>query len=568
MKKLIYSLLFLFAVGVFSSCELEKLPYSSIGDDAVLNSEGGVYNATLGNYSFLKSEYFVKPYHYIPEFGSDNVALSGSTTDGLFYLYNLQRNKANGHLSGLWTNSFKVIVACNKILEAVEVGQSPEMDVLIGENHYLRGFLYFTLVNAFGRPYSHDNGSHLGVPLKLTADINEYPTRATVAAVYEQIEKDLLKAEELLSSDKNACYASKEVAQALLSRMYLYMDNRTKCVEYSNKVINSGRYSLLQGNDYKKYPEHLPEENDETIFALRHINGTDLPGKDSGWGIWRPYLTVGAMYAHIDGMGWGEMYASSSLRDVMNDYPQDYRHAFIEPQFIEDDNGQKTRVVQWTEEFFDADQGHERYRYVNKSVLVDSEANKYYFEEEGVKTYVETEVEGDITRTYIMLDGEKQYAELTYKMHERRGYPKYFVVKCSRQEGETHNWSPIVSRLAEMYLNRAECYAKDDNTDLALADLKTIRERANIPAYTAVPAGKTILDLVLQERRLELAYEGHRKYDIFRNKLTLDRRYPGTHDLGSATAVRLEVPYTANEVVCFIPQSEIDAYPVELEQNP
>lgn len=569
MKKLTYILLTLMTIGIFSSCDLEKMPYESMSDQMALSTEEGLYNATLGNYSFLKSEYFVKPFHYIPEFGSDNVALSGSTTDGLFYLYNLQRNKDNGHLSGLWGNSFKVIIACNKVIEKAEEGKSSEMDNLIGENYYLRAFLYFTMVNAFGRPYAQDNGESLGVPLKTTSDPDEFPIRSKVSEVYAQIEADLLKAETLLKSEKNSCYASKEVAQALLSRVYLYMEDHAKCIEYSDKVINSGRYSLIQGKDYAEYPVHLPEDNIETIFALRHLTDTDLPDGNPSWGQWRPYLTVGAMYSHIDGMGWGEMYASSSLREVMNQYPQDLRHAFIEPQFIEGDNG-KIRTVQWTEEFYDENQQHERYRYVVKEVQEEEVDGtmKYYFEEEGTKTYVEEEIAGDITRNYVMLGGEKQYAELTYKMKSRNGYPKYYVVKCSRQEGETQNWSPVVSRLAEMYLNRAESYAKQNNSAKALENINVIRERAQIPAYTEVPEGRTILDVVLQERRVELAYEGHRKFDVFRNKLTLNRRYPGTHDLGSATAVRLEVPYTANEVRCYIPQREIDAYPVELQQNP
>ena len=571
MKRLTYILLSLMTFGLLSSCDLEKLPYDSMEDETALTTEAGVYNATLGNYSFLKSEYFVKPFHYIPEFGSDNVALSGSTTDGLFFLYNLQRNEDNNHLSGLWQNSFKVIVACNKILEAVEEGQSNEMDILIGENHYLRAFLYFTMVNAFGRPYAQDGGNSLGVPLKLTSNIEEFPPRAKVSEVYAQIEKDLLKAESLLSSEKNSCYASKEVAQALLSRVYLYKEEHAKCIEYSNKVINSGRYSLLTGKKYKEYPQHLPEENDETIFALRHLTDIDLPDGEPSWGIWRPYLTVGAMYSQIDGMGWGEMYASSSLREVMNQYPQDLRHAFIEPQFIEGDNG-RIKTVQWTEEFYDDKQKHERYRYVVKEVKEEDVDGilKYYFEEGGVKTYVEKEDEGGIVRNYVMLDGKKQYAELTYKMHDRNGYLKYYVVKCSRQEGKTQNWSPVVSRLAEMYLNKAESYAKQTSPDVvkALENVNIIRERANIPEYTDVPAGRTILDIVLQERRVELAYEGHRKYDVFRNGLTLNRRYPGTHDLGSVTAVRLEVEASANEIVCLIPQSEIDAYPIDLQQNP
>ena len=98
----------------------------------------------------------------------------------------------------------------------------------------------------------------------------------------------------------------------------------------------------------------------------------------------------------------------------------------------------------------------------------------------------------------------------------------------------------------------------------ALDDINIIRQRAGIPIYTSVPDGKTALEIVLEERQLELAFEAHRRYDIFRNGLTLDRRYPGTHDRGNAL---LTIPANHARVVDFIPEEQILAQP-NLEQNP
>ncbi|MDF1550333.1 MAG: RagB/SusD family nutrient uptake outer membrane protein, partial [Bacteroidales bacterium] len=70
--------------------------------------------------------------------------------------------------------------------------------------------------------------------------------------------------------------------------------------------------------------------------------------------------------------------------------------------------------------------------------------------------------------------------------------------------------------------------------------------------------------IVFDERRLELAYEAHRRYDIFRNGLTLNRHYPGTHDRGAAL---ITVPATHPRVVEFIPDPQILAQP-NLVQNP
>lgn len=77
---------------------------------------------------------------------------------------------------------------------------------------------------------------------------------------------------------------------------------------------------------------------------------------------------------------------------------------------------------------------------------------------------------------------------------------------------------PIV-RLAELYLNVAECYAALDQTDLALQYLNPIRERAGVPALTESmlqQSGKTIMDYVRAERFIEFYGEGIRYNDLRR----------------------------------------------------
>jgi hypothetical protein len=112
------------------------------------------------------------------------------------------------------------------------------------------------------------------------------------------------------------------------------MDNWTKAKEYADEVIKSPHFSLLYGEDYKKYTHKVPEENSETIFAIRHVKDQDFP-YETGWGTWSNWNTVGSMYANINGAGWGEMYASKSLRDILDENEGDLRTNFIEPQYSE-----------------------------------------------------------------------------------------------------------------------------------------------------------------------------------------------------------------------------------------
>jgi hypothetical protein len=97
-------------------------------------------------------------------------------------------------------------------------------------------------------------------------------------------------------------------------------------------------------------------------------------------------------------------------------------------------------------------------------------------------------------------------------------------------------------RFAEMYLNRAEAYASmSGHMDDALADLNEIRtNRMLVPdggdlndyLYDAARDNiteNTIQDVVLKERRIELAFEGHRIFDLMRTGKDLVRNYWGYH---------------------------------------
>ncbi len=80
------------------------------------------------------------------------------------------------------------------------------------------------------------------------------------------------------------------------------------------------------------------------------------------------------------------------------------------------------------------------------------------------------------------------------------------------------NYAKPLFRLAELYLNVAECYAELGETDNALRYLNPIRRRAGVPELTAddVTADMTIVDWVRNERFIELWGEGHRYYDVRR----------------------------------------------------
>ena len=123
----------------------------------------------------------------------------------------------------------------------------------------------------------------------------------------------------------------------------------------------------------------------------------------------------------------------------------------------------------------------------------------------------------------------------------KNGVTIYYIGKFSGQDDSPTLSSPVMLRLAEVYLNRAEAYAKMGQVDEALSDVNEIRtNRMVVPdggtlddyLYDAARDGITadnILDIVLKERRIELSFEGHRIFDLIRNERDLVRNYWGYH---------------------------------------
>ncbi|WP_373520223.1 RagB/SusD family nutrient uptake outer membrane protein [Aquiflexum sp.] len=110
-----------------------------------------------------------------------------------------------------------------------------------------------------------------------------------------------------------------------------------------------------------------------------------------------------------------------------------------------------------------------------------------------------------------------------------------------------------VIRLAEMYLTRAEANFRESTAigDTPLNDINRIRARVNLPAKTTLTLAE-----ILQERKVELAHEGHIIHDVKRTRGSIN------DNTGSDV-----FPFDSPRMVFPIPQREMDANP-NLVQNP
>jgi hypothetical protein len=76
------------------------------------------------------------------------------------------------------------------------------------------------------------------------------------------------------------------------------------------------------------------------------------------------------------------------------------------------------------------------------------------------------------------------------------------------------NW--IVYRLADVMLMKAEALSQLERYNEALSIINDIRERANVPVVSLANTRLAFEDAILNERSLELAYEGKRWFDLLR----------------------------------------------------
>lgn len=119
-----------------------------------------------------------------------------------------------------------------------------------------------------------------------------------------------------------------------------------------------------------------------------------------------------------------------------------------------------------------------------------------------------------------------------------------------------------VIRLAEMYLNRAEARAQiGTNISGAQDDLDMVRQRGLPTAADVTATGVALIDEILLERRIELAFEGHRLWDLMRYKEEIVRT--------QCTSSICSIPYGDDTNILPIPQDETDVNPnIAAQQNP
>jgi tetratricopeptide (TPR) repeat protein len=482
-------------VTSFSACRdaLVIDPRQSIDAATALNTKDGINAAVVSVYSRFKSvRLYGRDLIAIPEALADN----GFATNKSGRLLPEANNVFRAHFTGThWSACYNGINQANLILEAIPTSTAPGVTAAdkaswTAQLQFLRALYYFDLVKV----YSYMPGTTVpaqdkgGIPIVLkgistsAGAIELLPSRAPIADVYAQVIADLVAAEAVLATSTNANFANKAAAQALLSRVYLYMKDYAKAKEWADKCITLvGPSRLSNAGGYVAQWRNATHQ--ETLFQFALASNAENNGVNESLQTSFTTLTApgGALLATG---GFGDLVPTISLMNALG---------------ITLTGGNTTTNFG-----------------LNASIASRSSDVRNLLYEPGTTG---------------------------------RGNSKVECTKYIGKNGFINLDNLPVIRIAEVYLTRAEAMTTPGspvfNETAALADLNTIATNRGLTAFTL--SGSALYEEILNQRRLELAFEGHRFFDLKR----LGR------DLVKAPHY-LTVAFTDIRILAPLPTSEID----------
>lgn len=324
--KLIYITSLLLFTVAFSSCDkgfLTEEPILQQTNELTLASFKGLDQATLGAYTPLfNTPWYGRNYVVAADLRGGNAKISPKSSGRFRTEYQWAYTEGTG--PGVWTTAYDAIARANNVINAIGDDFSEpnitqqQIDNIKAECLFIRAIGHFDMVRLYAQPYSYGSES-LGIPVILETEIG-LPERNTVQEVYSQVVTDLREAEEIIDpaylrsgANDERGFISLEAIQALLARVYLYMENWQDAAGYATKVINSGKFQMYTAADYTTVENggvfglEAAKIPGEVIFEIYGSEG------NSGHGNW----DVIAYMLSPD--GYGDVGASMDLVNLYED---------------------------------------------------------------------------------------------------------------------------------------------------------------------------------------------------------------------------------------------------------
>ncbi len=273
---------------LFSSCEkdfLETSPTTSTASTDVLASTQNAIAALNGIHRVMYTQYDAQGQSgegacnlFRDYLGEDIVfaRAAGSTGHLTWVQWQNHRNVNASDMRFVYRFYYRLISNANVLINGIDgtPGLLTEKNMIKGQSLAYRAWAHFQLVQLYGKRYDATAmpNSQLGVPLLLTNTLEGQP-RATVEAVYTQINLDLNKAETLLAGYVRTGSAAKsnfnvQVVQGIKARVALTQQNWEAAA--TNAVAARTGSTLMSNADYLSGFNNI--NNNEWIWGSRQID--------------------------------------------------------------------------------------------------------------------------------------------------------------------------------------------------------------------------------------------------------------------------------------------------------
>lgn len=305
----ILSLLFL-----IQSCDLERTPLDQFSDDKFWVSEDnamlaltGIYRANLlFNGTGFASDWWDYAGLVMLENASDNCYDRRGMNSDYNRLNNGNLLSNNSIVQSYWKNSYSKIARCNRFLAGIDKLETDPALVnrFKSEVRFIRATQYFYLSQFY-----HDVPLVTKVLTRDEANTVEKNTRKEIVdfliTEFKETAEGLPRHKDLATTEIGR--ATKQASLAFLGRTYLGEQNYKEAVNVYKQIIDFG--DNIIDSDYTSIFTTANENSAENIFSTQYVQDMTgcgmpqhfYPRKDGGWAILNPTAALFEAYQFIDG---------------------------------------------------------------------------------------------------------------------------------------------------------------------------------------------------------------------------------------------------------------------------
>ncbi|HLT94857.1 MAG TPA: RagB/SusD family nutrient uptake outer membrane protein [Membranihabitans sp.] len=545
---------------------LEQSPQGQLADDQINNIKGvewlliGAYGLMNGNTSGTWGNYSSAPSMWLFGEVAGGHAHKGSEPADQATMLDIERHRAippNEHLANMWNNYYEGITRCNTTLRALyrlqegdgEKFSEQRAREIEAEAKMLRGHYYFFLWRVFKNiPYVDETMS----TEQAAAVENNQDVQPMIEADFKFAVDNLP-----MQSPMGEVGRMNQIgAKAYLGKLYLYQGKNAEALALFKDVIAS-RPDLKDIPYLDNFSVHT-ENGPSSIIAAQHVIDPDGSGENANVGD-----MLSGLYGSAPANCCGFYQPSFDLVNV----------------FRVDDDGLPMLDYSYRNNPYISDFGlsgsaKDNYQ-VDTDLAVDPRLD-YTVGRRGVPYHDWGIFPGDAW----IRDAASAGPFVTYKT----------MIDQADFSGYVQNGAPYVTalnvniiRLADVYLMAAEA-ALDTDLDYALARVNDVRVRASkipnkevngvpvanykVEPYPSFPNREYAMKAIQFERRLELALEGHRFFDLVRWGIAKQELESYSQFEGQFLDLNKGITFEERNTYFPIPQAQIDRSGGSLTQNP